>query len=231
MYLSKKGMKESSCRICSINKHGCVKEDTQKKSKGDTWLCLDCTKFMDDTMKKYPDIFDELKANLVIKGTKRKRTESVLHNLTDTKSVETPNNRSTKTPSTLSLLGITIENEDVKSLEEGHWLSDTIIALWFEYLKVWKYGNNKDILFIQPSTTQLLKQGSTDDFDMILQPLNIWQKKYLLMAVNDNKLDQSGGQHWSLLVYKIMENTWYHSDSLNISNLKEARFLVRTLQE
>ena len=70
---------------------------------------------------------------------------------------------------------------------------------------------------------------------MILEPLKIWQKKYILLAVNDNKVvnnvEKVGGQHWSLLVYTIKENTWYHYDSINNLNIKEARFLVGRLQE
>ena len=51
------------------------------------------------------------------------------------------------------------------------------------------------------------------------------------MAVNDNKVNKSGGQHWSLLVYTAKENLWYHYDSLKNFNLEEARFLVGRLQE
>ena len=70
---------------------------------------------------------------------------------------------------------------------------------------------------------------------MILEPLNIWQRKYILLAVNDNKVvdnvEKAGGQHWSLLVYTIRDNTWYHYDSINNSNMGEARFLVGRLHE
>ena len=93
------------------------------------------------------------------------------------------------------------------------------------------YKNNQNILFIPPSITQLLKEGFLEEYNMTLEPLNIWQKKYILLAVNDNKLEAAGGQHWSLLVYTIKENTWYHYDSLKNLNIGEARFLAGRLQE
>ena len=117
-------------------------------------------------------------------------------------------------------------------MEEGQWISDSIIALWFKYLQDEVHGENSNMIFIPPSVTQVLKEGFTDDFSIILEPLNIWQKKYIFMAVNDNKSKtEPGGQHWSLLIYTIKEDMWYHYDSLNNLNLKEARYLVGRIQD
>ncbi|CAL4123351.1 unnamed protein product [Meganyctiphanes norvegica] len=233
MYFEKENNRtKRNCKVCKSNAHGCVKEDAHEKSKGDTWICGDCLEFIDIVNRKHPDLFEELKSTLVIKGTKRKRTMSNQNNLSDSRMTEEmQNKKKVNFIIPLSVFNLSIKNEDIKSLEEGQWISDTIIALWFEYLKEWVYKDNQSILFIQPSVTQVLKEGLTDDFSMILEPLNVWQKKYIFMAVNDNKLNESGGQHWSLLVYTIKENIWYHFDSLNNFNLGEARFLVGRLQE
>ena len=81
-------------------------------------------------------------------------------------------------------------------MEDGHWISDAVIALWFEYLQNVMCNENSKMLFIPPSVTQLLKEGVTDDFSIILEPLKIWEKKYIFLAVNDNKQKtEVGGQH------------------------------------
>ena len=212
MYICKKEKIKTSCIMCKSNAHGCMKESDHEKSKGDAWLCGDCVQFMNIVDRKYPALFQELKNTVVTKGIKRKRTESnPINSLTGRTAEETQNkNKKVHFETPLSLYDISIKKEDIESLKEGQWLSDTIIALWFEYLKDQEFKDNQNIIFIQPSVTQVLKQGLTDDFGMLLEPLNIWQKKYIFMAVNDNKLNKAGGQHWSLLVYTIKENIWYH---------------------
>ena len=231
MYSDKKEKIKKSCKICKSNAHGCIKEGDHKKSKGDAWLCGDCVQFIDSVDRKHPDLFQDLKNTLLIKGKKRKRTESNSVSFLSSKTTGETQSKKVHFESPLSLYDISIKKEDIESLKEGQWISDNIIALWFEHLKDGEYKDNQNIIFIQPSVTQVLKQGPIDDLGMLLEPLNIWQKKYIFMAVNDNKLNKAGGQHWSLLVYTIKENIWYHFDSLNNLNLKEARFLVGRLQE
>ena len=224
-YQNKIGKKK--CRICKCSEHGCLKRVHYVISKGDTWLCGDCLNLTNLVEKKHPDLFENLRKVVMRKNTQSKKTKSNLNKVSvskETEDIQKKKTVSSRTP--ISLLDIVFKEEDLQSLNEGEWISDSIIAFWFKYLEEILYKENQNILFIPPSVTQVLKAGLTDDFGMILQPLNIWQKKYIIMAVNDNKLDKSGGQHWSLLVYTIKENVWYHYDSLNNFNLGEARFLV-----
>ena len=102
----------------------------------------------------------------------------------------------------LSYRDVALFEEDLRSLNDGEWISDAIIAFWFRYLEEEVYKDNQDIIFIPPSVTQIFKQGLTDAFRMFVNSLNIRQRKYVLMAVNNNKLDKAGGYHWILLVYK-----------------------------
>ena len=228
-YQNKKGKKK--CRICKCSEHGCIKEVLHNTSKGDTWLCGECLNLTNLVEKKHPDLFENLR-KAVMRNTQSMKTKSN-HNktLVSKETEEMQNNKIVSSRTPISLLDIVFKDEDLQSLNEGEWISDSIIAFWLKYLEEILYKENQNILFIPPSVTQVLKAGFIDDFGMILEPLNIWQKKYIIMAVNDNKLDKAGGQHWSLLVYTIKENVWYHYDSLNNFNLGEARFLVGRLQE
>ena len=224
------------CKICMSNEHGCLKETYHEKSKGDMWLCMDCLELTNMIEKLHPDLFPNLRNTLVKKGTKRKRTieddeisASSKRKIEETKTKE---KRVSFKTSSISLFNTTINNEDLTSLEEGHWINDSVISLWFEYLQNEVCDEKSNILFIPPSVTQLLKEGVTDDFSIILEPLNIWKKKYIFLAVSDNKIvSKVGGQHWSLLMYTLKENMWYHYDSLNNLNLREARYLVGRVQD
>ena len=227
------------CKICKSNEHGCLKETSHKKSKGDTWLCIDCLELTNMIEKLHPDLFSNLRNTLVKKGTKRKRTieddetsASTERKIEETRTKEKRVSFKTSSKTSINLLNTTITNEDLASLEEGHWISDSVISLWFDYLQNEICDEKSNILFIPPSVTQLLKEGVTDDFNIILEPLNIWKKKYIFLAVNDNKIvSKVGGQHWSLLLYTLRENMWYHYDSMNSVNLREARYLAGRVQD
>ena len=89
---------------------------------------------------------------------------------------------------------VALFEEDLQSINDGKWISDGIIDFWFRYLEEEVYKDNQDIIFIPPAVTQIFKQGLTDTFRIFADELNIGQRKYLLLAVNNNnKLDKAGG--------------------------------------
>ena len=53
---------------------------------------------------------------------------------------------------------------------------------------------------------------------IILDPLDVKERNFLIFAINDNSRDQIGGSHWSLLVYSKPDNAFYHFDSSGSSN-------------
>ena len=233
---NKKDESKRKCQICKYNEHGCTKEQLGATSKGDRWLCGECITMITVVQHRHPDFFDFLLTTIMKKNPKTKETNVNKKNSgLSTETEETQKKETKGTRSALRYQDMFFEDEDLRSLNDGNWISDTIIAFWFTYLEEIIYKNNQNILFIPPSITHLLKEGFLDEYDMILEPLNIWQRKYILLAVNDNKVvdnvEKVGGQHWSLLVYTIRDNTWYHYDSMNNSNIGEARFLVGRLQE
>ena len=170
------------CRICKSNEHGCIKETQCVRSKGDTWLCADCVELTNMIEKVHPNLFSNLRKTLVKKGTKRKRENECEEIRTTSKSKTEETKMKEKRVSfktTVNVFDTSITDEDLASLEDGKWITDSVIALWFKYLQEEVCDEDSKMLFIPPSVTQLLKEGFTDDFSLILEPLNIWQKKYI----------------------------------------------------
>ncbi|CAG4951958.1 unnamed protein product [Colias eurytheme] len=112
-----------------------------------------------------------------------------------------------------------LHQSDVELLTGPHWLNDTIISFYFEYLEKVKFSDSNDILFVSPEVTQCIKMVSTEEIKIFLEPLNIEAKKFVFFALNDNSSpDTAGGSHWSLLVYSKVENCFFHLDSSSGSN-------------
>lgn len=96
-----------------------------------------------------------------------------------------------------------IRQSDYRILQSRQWINDSLIEFWYEYLthNLYKEYSNQ-LLCLSPSLTQLIKMtDSMDEIRMILQPLNIEQRKLILMPLNDNMSYDYGGSHWSLLVF------------------------------
>lgn len=62
-------------------------------------------------------------------------------------------------------------------------------------------------------------ENPNDVKEIILEPLKIQTRNFILFVLNDNEQsDVSGGSHWTLLVYSKPDKTFFHFDSLGSSN-------------
>lgn len=119
----------------------------------------------------------------------------------------------------LSFHEILLHRSDVDLLDGPHWLNDTIISFYFEYLEKVIFRKTNDILFVSPEVTQCVKMVTTAEIKTFLEPLGIKNKNYVFFALNDNDSpDVAGGSHWSLLVYSKPESGFFHVDSSSGSN-------------
>lgn len=119
----------------------------------------------------------------------------------------------------LSFHEILLHQSDVELLNGPHWLNDTVISFYFEYLEKMIFSKEKDLLFVSPEVTQCIKMVEASDIGIFLEPLQINTKKFVFFALNDNSSpDAAGGSHWSLLVYSQNENSFFHYDSSSGSN-------------
>ncbi|XP_066259655.1 sentrin-specific protease 8-like [Euwallacea similis] len=126
-----------------------------------------------------------------------------------------------------------LRKSDVDLLKGPHWLNDTIISFYFEYLETELFKGNNSFLFVSPEVTQCIKISPQQELEVFLSPL-IKEKnpKFIFFALNDNKqTEYSGGSHWSLLAYSDSEKIMFHFDSSRGSNECQAMdFVEKVLQ-
>lgn len=119
----------------------------------------------------------------------------------------------------LSFHNILLHKSDVELLDGPHWLNDTVISFYFEYLEKVIFSKASDLLFVSPEVTQCVKMVQIEEIKTFLEPLGVNSKKIVFFALNDNDTpDIAGGTHWSLLVYSKPENCFFHLDSSSGSN-------------
>lgn len=129
----------------------------------------------------------------------------------------------------LSYYDTILYQADVDLLNGPHWLNDAIISFYLEYLEKEKYSST-DILLISPAVTQCLKASPSSELPVFLDPLNTLERNFIFMPLNDcEDLRSPGGTHWSLLAFSKPESTFYHIDSSNESNDRQARSLASKL--
>merc|ERR1712121_39393 len=99
-------------------------------------------------------------------------------------------------------------NIDLKSLEDGGWVTDNSIAQIFRR---------------SPDPRTVAKT---------VEDLKLKEKNYILFPVNNNnRVEGEGGSHWSLLVYISDKRNFYHYDPIRGANNRQANELVRKLSE
>merc|ERR1711888_176562 len=122
---------------------------------------------------------------------------------------------------------------DLKSLENGGWVTDSIIAHVFG--KIQQYVNENKLALVKPSITQIF-QRSPDPCIVakMVEDLKLKEKDYILFPVNNNdRVEGGGGSHWSLLVYisDKRDVNFDHYDPIRGANNRQANELVRKLSE
>ena len=126
----------------------------------------------------------------------------------------------------LKRLDIAIREVDIDSIKGNNLINDSIIKMYMAYLD--KLCGNDELLFMDPSVVQMIRNVNTKEMEEHLNAMQIWYNKYIYIPVSDNptNLEKEGGSHWSLLVYKLDDETWYHIDSCRGYNTKHARQLA-----
>jgi sentrin-specific protease 8 len=115
-----------------------------------------------------------------------------------------------------------IYKSDLNILINDGWLNDRLIGFFYEYFERITF---KKEIFLNPSSVQLMKIADFNEAkNCIMDSLELDQKNQLFLPLNNNnKIEQSGGSHWSLLWINKETKTLYHLDSMNNSNEREAK--------
>lgn len=133
----------------------------------------------------------------------------------------------------LSYYNSCLGDEDISLLEDGRWLNDNVIGFIFDYFENELFANlvrSKGVTFVSPEVGQLIKLFTdSSELSMILEPIGMKEKDYVMIPVNDNEENSIGGSHWSLLVYEANSLTFTHFDSCFGFNNNAASTLAKRL--
>lgn len=107
------------------------------------------------------------------------------------------------------------------------WLTDNTIHKYFEMLTD-KLKLDACFHIFNPIISHALK--SVHDYNHFLDYLDLKNKKYLIIPINDaQELEKNGGSHWSLLVLIMQESTFYYLDSSGNHNIQHAKIVMKKL--
>jgi len=122
-----------------------------------------------------------------------------------------------------------IHESDVELLTGPHWLNDTLIGFYLEYLEEEVLGG-LDVSLVRPEITQCLKMSPVSEYPIFLDPLEFRRKSFAVLPLNDcERAEAAGGSHWSLLVYSRPESSFFHIDSSHGANHHHAKLLSSKL--
>lgn len=123
-----------------------------------------------------------------------------------------------------------LRETDLDILKSDGWLTDSIIGFYMQYLEKEVYFD-KPLLFISPEVTHCLKScQDTTDLKIFLDPLSPKKHSLIFLPLNNNEnINSVGGSHWSLLIYHLHSNSYFHLDSSSGMNGKQACNFARKL--
>ena len=125
-----------------------------------------------------------------------------------------------------------IKQSDIDTLSDYQYLNDLIISFYYEILNE-KYDNN-DIILLDPAVSMsiIFDQDLEDIKLCIFDPLNMSNKKYIFVPINDNtKIEyKTSGSHWALNIIDVNNNTIYYLDSM-LGNISNAKVSVRKFEK
>merc|ERR1712105_472457 len=223
--------------------------------KGVMWMCFDCREFVKDgkIVEKIRDqiVIETIRNRESKRPVKHPEAEQRKHcesedktntnknrdKSTEENGIEKEKKKSEKSNevvkdnemNVLDFTAMKISEESLKSLEDTQWVDDQMIyiSLAFKQYKINKATDK--IIFVSPSITQLIRK-STDRTNTkeTIKYLQINEKDWVFYPVsNNNQVNRpGGGTHWSLLVYCMAKDVYYHHDPINPTNEMHAVVLI-----
>lgn len=124
---------------------------------------------------------------------------------------------------------------DVDLLRPGHWLNDSVLGFWQEFLSSAPppegFGGREELLFIDPAAACCISsETDPEDLHDMLEPLELPKRSLVLVPVSDRTDRGSGsGSHWSLLALRAEPRQAEYYDSLGTGNLASATRIAENM--
>ncbi|XP_045477510.1 sentrin-specific protease 8-like [Harmonia axyridis] len=124
-----------------------------------------------------------------------------------------------------------VTGSDIRILNNsGAWLTETLIAFYFEFLNSRVFTSYKCSICVPPEITALIQITPANEIGAFLEPLEVQQKDLIIFALHGNAdRDDLDHSHWSLLVYSKWDNGIFHFDSKRGFNASAASNLNEKL--
>lgn len=116
-------------------------------------------------------------------------------------------------PTILSYYSVAVKRSDLDTLQPHKLIEDTVLSFYFEYLQHEVFPNNGNMAFISPTVVQHIKL--VEDCSETVRNMDIDDKEYIFMPLNDSRSAADISSHWSLLVFSRPHNKCYLFDSRN----------------
>jgi Ulp1 family protease len=116
---------------------------------------------------------------------------------------------------------VDVYERDVELFKDRNWLNDSCISYSFKQIE--DSFNNNCIILMDPSVVSFLRiQADEEDIDELAVSLNVVNKNWIFVPVNDNDSFSGCSSHWSLLICEIASGRMYHCDSCRPNNMDAA---------
>jgi hypothetical protein len=124
-----------------------------------------------------------------------------------------------------------VQNTKQRSSSSSKWVDEHNIAAYFNEMSN-SVKTNKEILFFDPSVTQLIKLGSTEACSDILSRSSYDSSSFIFCCVNNSTETEraDSGSHWSLLFIDRKNCIGYHFDSVKGVNKNSAVNILTKLK-
>lgn len=113
---------------------------------------------------------------------------------------------------------ISLHKSDVRCLASPNYINDLIISFYYEILNDQFEANSSSFALLDPVVAiSLISETTIEDLhDMIYAPLDLDNKKYVFLPINDNtSLTTPGsGNHWALCLIETETSTMFYFDSM-----------------
>ena len=124
-------------------------------------------------------------------------------------------------------LHCTLSKFDHSSLDDRGWLTDSVI---WEYISLQTNENKYDkklFAVIPPSICEKLKLcNSETENNILMADMEITEKQFVIMFINDAK-ESGGGSHWSSMIYIKEKKLFHHTDTIKNGNKEHALLLSK----
>lgn len=111
---------------------------------------------------------------------------------------------------------VSLRKEDLNCIINNGYLTDRVIGFWYQIIQ--EKFPNQSIELIDPSVSMsiVLERNLKDIKECIIEPLNLKNKSFIFMPLNDNTSSDYGtkGNHWALNVIDMTNKTIYYFDSM-----------------